>query len=134
MPRPASSASALRIGGRPVAAACAVLLLGAGAVGHGKREAAAVPPTKSAVTKQLFDVPSRLRAPTVSRSGPGVQYPMVSQYRAGDAVSVDSALGRWCMINSADAEFVPCGSLVAPRGDWVIGKTVKKSCWPHCGD
>ena len=123
----------VHISTRSVTAACAVLLLGTGAVGHGTRESATDAPT-SLVTKQLFDVPSRLRAPTVSRSGPEPQYPTVSRYRAGDAVSVDSALGRWCMINSADAEFVPCGSLVAPRGGWVIGKTVKKSCWPHCGN
>lgn len=74
-----------------------------------------------------------LRRATV-RSGPGEQYASVFDIGAGDTVYVDSALNNWCMINSADSQWMQCSALSSPPGGWVTGQTVKESCWPNCGD
>lgn len=68
------------------------------------------------------------------REGPGTQYPVAFQLRKGERVHVDSIRGDWCMINSSEGLFVQCRHLAPPRGGWVEGRTVSRSCWPDCGD
>jgi uncharacterized protein YraI len=67
------------------------------------------------------------------RNGPGEKYSSFNSLKRGDTVYVDNKVGKWCMINTADPSFVPCSALLPPKEGWIIGKTVKKSCWPHCG-
>lgn len=68
------------------------------------------------------------------RYGPGTTYDVAFQIRKGEPVSVDSIHGDWCMVNSAEGQFALCRYLKPPKGGWVVGQTVKQSCWPKCGD
>lgn len=47
---------------------------------------------------------------------------------------VQGANGAMCLINDAEGLFAACADLSPPPGGWVLGQTVKKSCYPKCGD
>lgn len=86
------------------------------------------------VQAHLPDVETVVLFDVEAHSGPGYSYPTALRLQRGENAYVDSAHRNWCMINSAEGMFVPCSALAPPQGGWVVGKTVKQSCWPRCGD
>ena len=102
--------------------------IGAGAL-------AMVTATSAVMAERIIpDVQTRVTTATTSRQGPGPRYPVFQRLPRGTEVSVNGAVGNWCEINSAEGEYVQCSTLAPPRGGWIVGKTVKRACWPNCGD
>jgi hypothetical protein len=61
-----------------------------------------------------------------ARRGPGTGFSVAYTIPAGESVSVDGAVGEWCITGIPEAVYIRCDLLAAPRGGWVPGVTVQR--------